>query len=132
MSTRKRRLSPSRALDHQPTKRARLLSDLWPSESSHPSQSSGQSIYTIKAIIGEKPGEYLIDWADNRYTGEAYSPDWVQICLLYLDLCPSSVVLKSPSQLALQKIKRSSRHREDIPTSQSGEDTSLETRHRQK
>ncbi|KAL9000475.1 MAG: hypothetical protein Q9188_005668 [Gyalolechia gomerana] len=82
MSSRKRCLSPSRVVDHQPSKRARLLSDLWPSDncqytqSTHPSQSSGKSDYTIRAIIGEKSGEYLIDWADNRYTGEAYSPDW--------------------------------------------------------
>ncbi|KAL9028570.1 MAG: hypothetical protein Q9196_003089, partial [Gyalolechia fulgens] len=82
MSTRKRRPGPNRVVDHQPSKRARLLSDLWSSDncqytqSTYPSQSSGQSIYTIRAIIGEKRGEYLIDWADNRYTGEAYSPDW--------------------------------------------------------
>ncbi|KAL8929491.1 MAG: hypothetical protein Q9208_001160 [Pyrenodesmia sp. 3 TL-2023] len=43
-----------------------------------PSQDSQQSVHTIKAIVGEKPGEYLIDWADNRFTGQVYSPDWTK------------------------------------------------------
>lgn len=81
MSTRKRRPSPSPLVDHQRSKRARLLSDLWPSHdydnSSPQSQTSGETVYTIRAIIGEKPGEYLIDWAEDRFTGETYPPDWV-------------------------------------------------------
>lgn len=31
----------------------------------------------IKAIIGERPNEYLIDWADDPITGEKFKPDWV-------------------------------------------------------
>ncbi|KAL9591999.1 MAG: hypothetical protein Q9179_007161 [Wetmoreana sp. 5 TL-2023] len=80
MSTRKRRISPNQVAEHRRSKRAQLISALWQpqgeSDSSHRSNPSQESIYTIKAIIGEKPGEYLIDWADNTRTGDAYSPNW--------------------------------------------------------
>lgn len=83
MITRKRPLSPSPPIDHQPSKRAKLLSNLWQSQessgSSLESQNSQQSTYTIRAIIGERIGEYLIDWANNRITGEVYAPDWVSL-----------------------------------------------------
>ncbi|KAL8828941.1 MAG: hypothetical protein Q9170_006382 [Blastenia crenularia] len=45
---------------HQQSKRAKLQS-----------QSSGQSVYSIRAIVGEKPGQYLVD------REEARSPDWL-------------------------------------------------------
>ncbi|KAL8659863.1 MAG: hypothetical protein Q9226_000228, partial [Calogaya cf. arnoldii] len=81
MSCRKRRISSTSATDFPQTKRARLLSDLWQNrEDSHSIDSatvSQESEFSIRAIIGEKPGEYFIDWADNSVTGESYSPDWV-------------------------------------------------------
>ncbi|KAL8687864.1 MAG: hypothetical protein Q9218_006083, partial [Villophora microphyllina] len=80
MSTRKRCLSPTAITDNKRRKGARLISDLWSpqtkSSSSYSSTSSQDSAYTIRAIIGEKPGAYLIDWADDKFTGEAYSPNW--------------------------------------------------------
>ncbi|KAL8987451.1 MAG: hypothetical protein Q9177_003337 [Variospora cf. flavescens] len=80
MSTRKHQLSPTAIANDQQSKRARLLSNLWHSPESSSwyskSETSQGSTFTIRAILGEKPGEYLVDWADNRFTGEAYSPDW--------------------------------------------------------
>ncbi|KAL8725219.1 MAG: hypothetical protein Q9181_006502, partial [Wetmoreana brouardii] len=83
MSTRKRRISPNQdqLAEHQRSKRAKLISTLWQpqgeSDPSYRSKTSHESVYSVKAIIGEKPGEYLIDWADNKRTGETYSPNWV-------------------------------------------------------
>ncbi|KAL9581843.1 MAG: hypothetical protein Q9212_003649 [Teloschistes hypoglaucus] len=81
MNPRKRNLSPDR-IDNKRTKRAKLISDLWDPQSesisSYSSASSRDSTYTIRAIIGEKPGAYLIDWADDRFTGQAYSPNWTR------------------------------------------------------
>ncbi|KAI4203584.1 MAG: hypothetical protein LQ350_001774 [Teloschistes chrysophthalmus] len=82
MHPRKRGLSANR-IDNKRSKRAKLISDLWDPQSesisSYNSASSRDSTYTIRAIIGEKPGAYLIDWADDRFTGQAYSPDWISI-----------------------------------------------------
>ena len=39
-------------------------------------------VYPIKGIIGENSTSYLVDWADNSQTGEAYSPSWV--CLRFI------------------------------------------------
>ncbi|KAI9780104.1 MAG: hypothetical protein M1816_003189 [Peltula sp. TS41687] len=33
-------------------------------------------LYAIKDIIGENNTQYLIDWENNRVTGEAYAPTW--------------------------------------------------------
>ncbi|KAL8749570.1 MAG: hypothetical protein Q9199_007604, partial [Rusavskia elegans] len=80
MSCRKRRISSTSPADYQQNKRAKLLSDLWQSREDRPSidsaKDSQESEFSIRAIIGEKPGEYFIDWADNPLTGESYSPDW--------------------------------------------------------
>ncbi|KAI4231300.1 MAG: hypothetical protein LQ349_005701, partial [Xanthoria aureola] len=80
MSCRKRPISSTSPTDHQQNKRAKLLSDLWqnredPSSIDSAEDSQG-SEFSIRAIIGEKPGQYFIDWADNPVTGESYSPDW--------------------------------------------------------
>ena len=81
MSPRKRRLNSSPTTHYRDNKRIRLITDLTDSQASsasnYSSKSSGDSVYTVRAIIGEKPGEYLIDWAENKFTGESYSPDWV-------------------------------------------------------
>lgn len=33
--------------------------------------------YTIKSILEEKRGRYLIDWEDDPTTGEQFKPTWV-------------------------------------------------------
>ena len=83
MSSRKRKNSPSLGTENHLSKRAKLLADLWKSQEesvgttqeSHSNPSS--SVYRIKAIIGERQTEYLIDWADDSITGEKFKPDWV-------------------------------------------------------
>ena len=57
---------------------------------SHPSS----PVYRIKAIIGERPTEYLINWADDPITGEEFKPDWVStyIRLVFLHYISTSVV----------------------------------------
>lgn len=83
MSSRKRKNNTIRGTDESVSKRARLLSSLWNSQEEETGSSDGfscrpsSSVYTIKAIIGERPAEYLIDWADDPLTGETFSPDWV-------------------------------------------------------
>lgn len=85
MSTRKRKNAESNELEvkAKPSKRAKLLSNLWKSqeealESSGSSQSiPSSSIYRIKGIIGERKDKYLIDWADDSITGEKFKADWV-------------------------------------------------------
>ena len=83
MSSRKRKNSAIPGKDRNPSKRARLFSGLWQSQeaaSASPAESSWRSsgsVYSIKAIIGERPREYLIDWADDPITGEKFKPDWV-------------------------------------------------------
>lgn len=83
MSSRKRRNSPDPGTERTLSKRARLLSDLWQSqeESVEPTQGSQSNpsspVYRIKAIIGERSTQYLIDWADDPITGERFKPDWV-------------------------------------------------------
>ena len=87
MSSRKRKNSAIPGTDRNPSKRARLFTSLWQSQettSTSPvesSCSSSGSVYRIKAIIGERPREYLIDWADDPITGEKFKPDWVSIYL---------------------------------------------------
>ena len=83
MSTRKRKNSALTGKKGNPSKRARLLSELWKSRekiSENPEQSSSDPpspVYRIKAIIGEKSREYLIDWADDPIAAEKFKPDWV-------------------------------------------------------
>ncbi len=38
-----------------------------------------QDYYTIKSIIKEKRGRYLIDWEDDPSTGEKFKPSWVSV-----------------------------------------------------
>ncbi|KAL8772797.1 MAG: hypothetical protein Q9209_002142 [Squamulea sp. 1 TL-2023] len=80
MSCRKRRISSVSATDQQQSKKAKLLSHRWhkceDADSIHDTRTSQESEFSIRAIIGEKPDQYLIDWADDRLTGESYSPDW--------------------------------------------------------
>lgn len=87
MSCRKRRISSTSPADYQQNKRAKLLSGLWQSREDRPSidsaKDSQESEFSIRAIIGEKPGEYFIDWADNPLTGESYSPDWVSLPVVF-------------------------------------------------
>ncbi|KAL8969985.1 MAG: hypothetical protein Q9183_001733 [Haloplaca sp. 2 TL-2023] len=93
MSPRKRRLNSSPTTQHQNSKRIRLITNLADSQASaastYSSKSSGDSVYTVRAIIGEKPGEYLIDWAENKFTGESYSPDWKNQCAASMQLSRS-------------------------------------------
>lgn len=87
MSTRKRVNSANPRTEGTHSKRAKLLSGLWVSQGqavgslegseSLSGQSSG-SVYHIKAIIGENPSEYLIDWADDPITGKSFEPSWVR------------------------------------------------------
>lgn len=83
MSSRKRKNSTNPEITRNPSKRARLLSTLWDSQDEKVGNSASSQGYTsslefqIKAIIGERPTEYLIDWADNPITGETFTPDWV-------------------------------------------------------
>lgn len=82
MSSRKRKNSPDPGTETTLSKRARLLSNLWQTQeetvgTTQGSQSNPSSpVYRIKAIIGERPTEYLIDWADDPITGETFKPDW--------------------------------------------------------
>ncbi|KAI9880921.1 MAG: hypothetical protein M1830_009989 [Pleopsidium flavum] len=39
-------------------------------------KSTQQDYYTIKSIIKEKKGRYLIDWEDDPNTGEKFKPSW--------------------------------------------------------
>jgi hypothetical protein len=83
MSSRKRKDSTIPEFEGKSSKRTRLLSTLWNSQSKRTGSSEKSSItqlspvYKIKAIIGERPAEYLIDWADDQVTGENFVPDWV-------------------------------------------------------
>ena len=83
MSSRKRKNSSIPEKEGTLSKRARLLSNLWHSQqeaagSTETSLSNPSSpVYMIKAVIGERPNEYLIDWADDPITGEKFKPDWV-------------------------------------------------------
>ena len=83
MSFRKRKNSPDPGTEKTLSKRAKLLSSLWEAEdetvgTTQESQKSPSSpVYRIKAIIGERSNEYLIDWADDPITGERFKPDWV-------------------------------------------------------
>ena len=90
MSTRKRKNSADPGTEKILSKRAKLLSDLWESQeetvgSIQGSKSNPSSpVYRIKAIIGERSTEYLIDWADDPITGESFKPDWVCIDIVYI------------------------------------------------
>ena len=83
MSSRKRKNSPDPGTEKNLSKRARLLAELWKSQeetvgTTQGSQSNQSSpVYRIKAIVGERSAEYLIDWADDPITGERFKPDWV-------------------------------------------------------
>ena len=82
-SSRKRKNSLDSGTQRTLSKRAKLLSSLWQSQeeivgATQSSQSNPSSpVYRIKAIIGERPFEYQIDWADDPITGEKFKPDWV-------------------------------------------------------
>ena len=90
------------------SKRPRTSSQLsdFQSQSSVPSASpscsahSSGTIYEIRGIIGERQGEYLIDWADDPVTGESYDADWVSICTL---LSPSALLNTMPFTLCSRK-----------------------------
>lgn len=83
MSSRKRKISPDPGTEKNLSKRAKLLADLWQSQEETVGTTQGSKsnpstpVYRIKAIIGERSTEYLIDWADNPVTGERFIPDWV-------------------------------------------------------
>ena len=83
MSFRKRKNSPDSGTEKTLSKRAKLLSSLWKAQeetvgTTQESQKSPSSpVYRIKAIIGERSNEYLIDWADDPITGERFERDWV-------------------------------------------------------
>ena len=83
MSSRKRKNSAALEKEGTLSKRARLLFDLWHSQEEaagsveNSSSNPSSPVYRIKAIIGERPSEYLIDWADNSITGEKFKTDWV-------------------------------------------------------
>lgn len=98
MSSRKRKLSTvPETSNGTSSKRAKLLSDLWSSQEERsdrggPGQAGiSSTVYTIKAIIGERESEYLIDWADDPITGGGFQPDWVR--LLDLDSVPTNGIL---------------------------------------
>ena len=83
MSSRKRKNSPDPGTEKHLSKRAKLLSNLWRSQEETVGATQGSQndpsspVYRIKAIIGERSTEYLIDWADDPITGEKFQPDWV-------------------------------------------------------
>ena len=90
MISRKRKHSQDLGTEKNLSKRAKLLANLWQSQeesvgSAQGSQSDrSSSVYRIKAIIGERSNEYLIDWADDPITGERFKPDWVGIDMGYI------------------------------------------------
>ena len=58
------------------------MSNLWKSQEESvgtqgSQRNSSSPVYRIKAIIGERSNEYLIDWADDPITGESFKQDWV-------------------------------------------------------
>ncbi len=83
MNSRKRKDSTIPEFEGKLSKRTRLLSTLWNPQEEQvgiPERSSNNSsspVYKIKAIIGERPADYLIDWANDPITGESFNPDWV-------------------------------------------------------
>ena len=85
MGSRKRRYSQLSESQRSRGKRAKLFPHSWSSEQSSASVDeslscsieSSSSVYQIKAIIGERGDEYLVDWADDPNTGESFEPDWV-------------------------------------------------------
>ena len=83
MTSRKRKYSPDPGTEKNLSKRAKILADLWQSQEESVATTQGSQrnpsspVYRIKAIIGERPTEYLIDWADDPITGEKFKPDWV-------------------------------------------------------
>ena len=87
MVSRKRRHSHTSETLQDAYKRARLLTDSLNfqreseslDESSNYSASSSGTVYQIKAIIGERRHEYLIDWANDSATGATFEPDWVSL-----------------------------------------------------
>ena len=85
MMPRKRKNSAIHGSEGNPSKRAKLLADLWQSQETSVSSleksvaNSSAPSYEIKAIIGENRSKYLIDWADDPITGEKFKPDWVSV-----------------------------------------------------
>ncbi|KAK1825308.1 hypothetical protein LTR12_000108 [Friedmanniomyces endolithicus] len=62
---------------HNSRKRARVPSSSSPAASPHPhGEVDPERLYTLRSIIDEKPGHYLIDWEDDPVTGEAFDPTW--------------------------------------------------------
>ncbi|KAK0857987.1 hypothetical protein LTR03_000554 [Friedmanniomyces endolithicus] len=62
---------------HNSRKRARVPSSSSPAASLHPhGEVDPERLYTLRSIIDEKPGHYLIDWEDDPVTGEAFDPTW--------------------------------------------------------
>ena len=90
MSSRKRKISPDPGTEKNLSKRAKLLAALWQSQeetvgATQGSQSNPSTpVYGIKAIIGERSTEYLIEWADDPITGETFIPDWVSTNIGYI------------------------------------------------
>lgn len=87
---------------HNPaSKRPRTSSQLldFQSQSSVPSASpscsahSSGTVYEIRGIVGERGGEYLIDWADDPVTGESFDADWVSTCILLSPLSLLETIL---------------------------------------
>lgn len=82
-TNRKRKSTTTHEKEGRLSKRAKFLSSLWASQEeieesiATSSTSTSKSAYRIKAIIGERPGEYLIDWADDPSTGRKFKADWV-------------------------------------------------------
>lgn len=86
MITRKRLRSQTREGPERTAKKTRQTlnsqATLKSSISDRSSQNnSSTSSYPIKAIIAERPGEFLVDWEDNAATGHQYSPSWVGVTL---------------------------------------------------
>ena len=98
MRTRKRKSSTVSKGEQNSSKRARLLSSLWQLEddsvigTERSSASNATVVYQINGIIKERPGEYLIAWADDPVTGERYNPNWVRnyFCVS----CAKNIIMK--------------------------------------
>ncbi|KAK0972541.1 hypothetical protein LTR91_015086 [Friedmanniomyces endolithicus] len=62
---------------HNSRKRARVPSSSSQAALPHPHGTvDPERLYTLRSIIDEKPGQYLIDWEDDPVTGEAFDQTW--------------------------------------------------------
>lgn len=63
--------------------------------------------YTIKSILKEKRGRYLIDWEDDLGTGEQFKPTWVRAhCYTPVVTLPNHSPPNVPIEITSRKCSR--------------------------